>query len=62
MQISRDDKLFELCTLENFKLLGNKQLKSLKISIINLPKSIYDAAEKMQIIQFMHEDPLFGDT
>lgn len=60
LQISKDDDMFKLCTLENFKLIGNKELSKLKISIVNMPQTVYDSAEKMQIIKFMHEDPLYG--
>lgn len=60
LQITKDDQMFQLCTLENFILFGNKELKNLKISIIELPKTVTDSAEKMQIVKFMHEDPLYG--
>lgn len=60
VQISKDDEMFKLCTLENFKMLGNKALSKLMISIIETPKTIDDIAERMQIVKFMHEDPLYG--
>lgn len=60
LQISKEDEMFKLCTLENFKILVNKELKNLKISIVEMPKTISDDAEKMQILKFMHDDPLYG--
>lgn len=38
--------MFKLCTLENFKILVNKELKTLIVSIVEMPKTINDAAEK----------------
>lgn len=60
LQISRDDKIFKLCRVEEFKSIGNKVLRSLTISIFKPPKVVTDASEKLEIIKRFHDDPLFG--
>lgn len=60
LQIAKDDDMFKMCRIENFKILGNIELKNLKIAIVETPQTINDAAEKMQIMKFMHGDPLYG--
>lgn len=60
MQLSRDDKIFKLCKIQDFKEIGNKTLKTLTISIIKPPKPISDASERQKLLEKFHNDPLFG--
>lgn len=60
LQMSRDDKIFQLCRIEDFKSIGNKFLRKLTISIIKPPKKVIDASEKLKLMEKFHNDPLFG--
>lgn len=60
LQISRNDNIFKLCTIEDFKTVGNRVLKNLTISIIKPPKVVVDASEKLKLMEKFHNDPLFG--
>lgn len=60
LQMSRDDKIFQLCRIEDFKSIGNKFLRNLTISIIKPPKKVIDASEKQKLMEKFHNDPLFG--
>lgn len=60
IQISTDDEMFKLCSIENFKLLGQNDLGNLKVVLIYTPITVTDDNEKQKIMQQMHCDPLFG--
>lgn len=60
LQISREDSIFKVCKIEDFKAIGNKILKNLTISIIKPPKIVVDASEKQSLLEKFHNDPLFG--
>lgn len=58
LQISRNDNIFKLCTIEDFKIVGNRVLKNLTISIIKPPKTVVDATEKLKLMEKFHNDNL----
>lgn len=60
MQWPKDDDIFKLTSVENFKLAGEKTLKTLQIEIINNVKTITDNDRKIELMQLYHNDPLFG--
>lgn len=60
MQISRIDNIFKECKIEDFKVVGNRVLKNLTISIIRPPKVIIDASEKLKLMKKFNDDPLYG--
>lgn len=60
MMISMTESVFTLCTLENFKLVGNSELRELQIIIVKPPKTVTDESEKMALIKEFHDNPLFG--
>lgn len=59
-QIPRTDQLFQVCTLDDFKSVGNRILKTLTIAIIKPPKLVTDKTEKLELMKKFHDDPLFG--
>lgn len=54
------DPLFVYVAPDVFKTVANSYLKNTKILLKSKPKTIYDEAEKQNILQRFHEDPIFG--
>lgn len=55
-----NDKIFEFCTKEEFKLACNSFLTNVSISLINPPKIINDEKEKLNLIKYFHDDVMYG--
>lgn len=56
-----NDKNFEICTMEIFKMMGNNTLNNLKIYITKEPKKIYDGNEKEKIMKRNHVNISTGE-
>lgn len=54
------DNIFKLCTINEFKNMGNRLLNNIKIILCNKPKLITNAKDKQALIEKYHSDPLLG--
>lgn len=60
LQISKQDAIFKMYTINHFKEIGNKELSSLIIRIIKPPMKVTEESKKLEILKTFHLDPLFG--
>lgn len=60
VEIERDDKFFNHCSVKKFKTLGNNLLTTLRIAILPNKILITDLTEKINIIKKYHDDTLRG--
>lgn len=60
IKIYKNDKIFEMMSINAFKKLGNEILKNTSVAILNQPKIINDKQEKQNLIRLNHDNPIFG--
>lgn len=60
IKIYKNDKIFEMMSINAFKKLGNEILKNTSVAILNQPKIINDKQERQNLIRLNHDNPIFG--
>lgn len=60
LQISSSDAIFQMCTIEKFKEVGNEILTKISICIVKPALNVQSDSEKHALLKKFHEDPLFG--
>lgn len=60
LKIFTDEILFEEISINNFKDLGARTLKNLRIRLANPKRKVANVEEQMNLIQKYHKDPLNG--
>jgi hypothetical protein len=58
--IQINDELFKMISINDFKMIGNEFLTTLKITLSNKTKYIENEEDRLVIIKRLHEDPLEG--
>lgn len=59
-QIPMDSNIFNMCTIERFKIIGRHTLKTCKIAITNAITRVSSWEEQLRLLQKFHNDPLMG--
>jgi len=54
------EKIFEHVSIDNFKMMGNNILKSLRVALLNPVTVIKNIKEKEAILSTFHDDPIQG--
>jgi len=54
------ENIFELVSIDNFKIMGNNILKSLRVALLNPVNVIKINKEKEAILSTFHDDPIQG--
>lgn len=54
------DRIFEISTMQDFKIIANNTLKNLQVYLTKSPLRIFNDEEKLQIIEKFHNDQLYG--
>lgn len=60
LKIVDNNPIFNFCSINEFKTVGNQTLKNLNIIIHKSCKNVTDANEKCRILEEFHENPLLG--
>lgn len=60
LQLSLDDNIFKACTMNEFKMAGDKYLTNLQIILVNKPKEVTNTEEKIELLQYYHNNPIYG--
>lgn len=60
LQWPMNDKIFEMCSMSDFKKACNEILVDLKIILTKSPRQIDNEEEKLSILSTYHNDPLYG--
>lgn len=60
IQISSNDDIFRIITIDQFKSACNKNLEDLIVYITTIPKKVLDENEKNDLLKKYHDDPIFG--
>lgn len=60
LQWPLNDKIFEMCNIEEFKYACRNDLNNLQIILCRPPKTISNPEEKLRILEQFHDDPLYG--
>lgn len=60
LQLQLDSILFDYCTIEQFKIIGQNSLKHLKVALTNVIKKVKTEEEKIEILNKFHNDQLTG--
>lgn len=59
-KIYRDDKIFDMCSINEFKQMGNEKLKYLTITIVNRPIAVKEPNKQKELISLYHDNAVFG--
>lgn len=54
------DQIFDECQINDFKQSCNEVLKNIKIQLIKKPESVIDKNKQLELINFFHNDPIYG--
>lgn len=60
LKLSRNDEIFKLCTINEFKEAGNNILKNVNVIIEQSIQTITDFDEKLRILKEFHDDVING--
>lgn len=60
LQWPKNDNIFTMCTINEFKEACEKYLKFTQIFLISTPESVTDDDVKLNILRKFHNDPIFG--
>lgn len=55
-----NDVIFKICSIEEFKNISNKEHTNLTVTLTKLPEIIKEEEQKLQLLDFYHNDPLYG--
>jgi len=57
LKVASWENIFEQVLIDDFKKLGNKTLKTLRVALLNPVTVIYNDNEKEAILSTFHNDP-----
>jgi len=60
LKVAPWENIFEHTSIDNFKLMGNKILKTLRVALLNPVTQIANLKEKEAILSTFHDDPIQG--
>jgi len=60
LKVASWENIFEHVSIDNFKIMGNKILNSLRVALLNPVTLIEKLKEKEAILSTFHDDPIQG--
>lgn len=60
LKLKLNDQIFQMCTINELKEIGQEKLKKVNILLFKEPQVIKNRDEKLALIQKYHDDPLIG--
>lgn len=60
LELAKDDPIFSIYSIQNFKMHGNKILKTIEILLVDPIETITEDTKKLKLLENYHKDPLIG--
>lgn len=60
VKLRKNDPIFNMCTINKFKDIGNTKMKNVSIILYEDPKLVTNNDEKLSLIKQFHDDPVTG--
>lgn len=60
VKLRKNDPIFNMCTINEFKEIGNRKMKNVSIILYEDPELVTNVEEKLRLIKQFHDDPVTG--